>query len=168
VSSGLKPPCMQIIFSSMSAKTGKQLKASVNAFHNLMLYLLLPVFSKKKKKSQKYKEKIKEIFNNFWKIYIRHKTHKFCWLRNTHDFLSKGKSSQGIWFYKPKANKLSLSFVFLCPRNHPKISNLTREGNHHIQRVSINRNIDHECHLGKNEFMVLKARTTNFDGSFQF
>lgn len=42
VSSGLSPPCMQMIFSSMSPTTGRQLKQSVNAFQSLMLYLLLP------------------------------------------------------------------------------------------------------------------------------
>ena len=31
------------IFSSMMAAMGKQLKQSVNVFHSLMLYLLLPV-----------------------------------------------------------------------------------------------------------------------------
>lgn len=43
VSSGESPPCMQKIFSSMTAATGKQLKQSVNVFHSLMLYRLLPV-----------------------------------------------------------------------------------------------------------------------------
>lgn len=36
------PPWQQNIFSSNMAATGKQLKQSVNVFHNLMLYLLLP------------------------------------------------------------------------------------------------------------------------------
>jgi len=40
--SGLKPPWQQNIFSSMIAAIGKQLKQSVNVFHNFMLYLLLP------------------------------------------------------------------------------------------------------------------------------
>lgn len=40
--SGERPPCMQKIFSSMMAATGKQLKQSVNVFHNLILYRLLP------------------------------------------------------------------------------------------------------------------------------
>jgi hypothetical protein len=40
--SGESPPCMQKIFSSMMAATGKQLKQSVNVFHILMLYRRLP------------------------------------------------------------------------------------------------------------------------------
>lgn len=40
--SGLKPPCIVNIFSSMMAAMGKQLKQSVNVFHSLMLYLRLP------------------------------------------------------------------------------------------------------------------------------
>jgi hypothetical protein len=39
--SGLNPPCMVKIFSSMMAAIGKQLKQSVNVFHSLMLYLRL-------------------------------------------------------------------------------------------------------------------------------
>ena len=39
--SGLKPPCMVKIFSSMIAAMGRQLKQSVNVFHSLMLYLRL-------------------------------------------------------------------------------------------------------------------------------
>ena len=41
-SSGDSPPCMQNIFSSTIAATGKQLKQSVKVFHSLILYLLLP------------------------------------------------------------------------------------------------------------------------------
>lgn len=41
--SGDRPPCIQKIRSSMMAAIGKQLKQSVNVFHNLMEYLLLPV-----------------------------------------------------------------------------------------------------------------------------
>lgn len=36
--SGLKPPCMVKIFSSMMAAMGRQLKQSVKVFHSLMLY----------------------------------------------------------------------------------------------------------------------------------
>ena len=43
-SSGDSPPCMQNIFSSTIAATGKQLKQSVKVFHSLILYLLLPTF----------------------------------------------------------------------------------------------------------------------------
>ena len=39
--SGLRPPCIVKIFSSMIAAIGKQLKQSVKVFHSLMLYLLL-------------------------------------------------------------------------------------------------------------------------------
>ena len=35
--SGLRPPCMVKIFSSMMAAMGRQLKQSVNVFHSLML-----------------------------------------------------------------------------------------------------------------------------------
>lgn len=41
--SGLKPPWQQKIFSSIIAAIGRQLKQSVNVFHNLILYLRLPV-----------------------------------------------------------------------------------------------------------------------------
>ena len=41
-SSGLSPPCIQNIFSSTMAATGKQLKQSVNVFQSLMLYRRLP------------------------------------------------------------------------------------------------------------------------------
>ena len=40
--SGDNPPCMVNIFSSMIAAIGRQLKQSVNVFHNLILYLRLP------------------------------------------------------------------------------------------------------------------------------
>lgn len=36
--SGLRPPCIVKIFSSMIAAMGRQLKQSVNVFHSLMLY----------------------------------------------------------------------------------------------------------------------------------
>ncbi len=36
--SGLRPPCMVKIFSSIMAAMGRQLKQSVNVFHSLMLY----------------------------------------------------------------------------------------------------------------------------------
>lgn len=39
--SGLNPPCIVKIFSSMMAAMGKQLKQSVNVFHSLILYLRL-------------------------------------------------------------------------------------------------------------------------------
>lgn len=39
--SGERPPCMQRIFSSIRAATGRQLKQSVNIFHNRTLNLLL-------------------------------------------------------------------------------------------------------------------------------
>jgi hypothetical protein len=38
----LSPPWQQKIFSSTMAAMGRQLKQSVNVFHSLMLYLLLP------------------------------------------------------------------------------------------------------------------------------
>ena len=41
-SSGDSPPCIQKIFSSTIAATGRQLKQSVNVFQSLMLYRLLP------------------------------------------------------------------------------------------------------------------------------
>ena len=44
---------MQKIFSSTIAATGKQLKQSVNVFHNLMLYLLLPASAKREKERKK-------------------------------------------------------------------------------------------------------------------
>ena len=34
--SGERPPCMQMIFSSTTADTGRQLKQSVNVFHSLI------------------------------------------------------------------------------------------------------------------------------------
>ena len=40
--SGLNPPCIVKIFSSIIAAIGKQLKQSVNVFHSLILYLRLP------------------------------------------------------------------------------------------------------------------------------
>lgn len=43
--SGLNPPCIVKIFSSMMAAIGRQLKQSVNVFHNLMLYRRLPAWS---------------------------------------------------------------------------------------------------------------------------
>lgn len=41
--SGLRPPCIVKIFSSMIAAIGRQLKQSVKVFHSLMLYRRLPV-----------------------------------------------------------------------------------------------------------------------------
>jgi hypothetical protein len=40
--SGDNPPCIVKIFSSMIAAMGRQLKQSVNVFHNLILYRRLP------------------------------------------------------------------------------------------------------------------------------
>lgn len=42
------PPWQQNIFSSTIAAIGKQLKQSVNVFHSLMLYLLLPTIKRLK------------------------------------------------------------------------------------------------------------------------
>ena len=39
--SGLNPPCIQNIFSSMRAATGMQLNKSMKAFHSITLYRLL-------------------------------------------------------------------------------------------------------------------------------
>lgn len=41
--SGLSPPCMVKIFSSIMAAMGRQLKQSVKVFHSLILYRRLPV-----------------------------------------------------------------------------------------------------------------------------
>ena len=60
VSSGESPPCMHNIFSSIRAATGRQLNASVNVFHNLIEYRLLPII----------------IYFEF--DYIRHRIHRFC------------------------------------------------------------------------------------------
>ena len=45
--SGLSPPWQQKIFSSTMAAMGRQLKQSVNVFHNLILNLRLPEIKKK-------------------------------------------------------------------------------------------------------------------------
>src|SRR5271169_5699035 len=39
--SGLNPPCIQNIFSSMTAATGMQLNKSVKVFHSFLLYRVL-------------------------------------------------------------------------------------------------------------------------------
>ena len=41
--SGDSPPCIHKILSSINAATGRQLKQSMKVFHNLMLYLFLPI-----------------------------------------------------------------------------------------------------------------------------
>ena len=41
LSSGERPPCMHMIFSSTMAATGRQLKQSMKVFQSLMLYLRL-------------------------------------------------------------------------------------------------------------------------------
>ena len=48
VKSGDSPPCMQIIFSSTMAETGRQFKVSANVFQSLMLYLRLPLAIERK------------------------------------------------------------------------------------------------------------------------
>ena len=53
-SSGLNPPCMQRIFSSTIAETGKQLKQSVKVFHSFILYLLLPTVLNYMKRDRRY------------------------------------------------------------------------------------------------------------------
>lgn len=62
--SGDSPPWQQNIFSSMIAAMGKQLKQSVNIFHNFILYRRLP----KKQKVVLYYNNIfllwKSIFND--------------------------------------------------------------------------------------------------------
>jgi len=47
VSSGPIPPCMQKILSSIKAASGRQLNTSVNSFHTLSEYFLLPSITKK-------------------------------------------------------------------------------------------------------------------------
>lgn len=54
--SGLRPPCIVKIFSSMIAAIGRQLKQSVNVFHSLMLYRRLPV---KREESYEAKGKLR-------------------------------------------------------------------------------------------------------------
>jgi len=54
-SSGERPPCMQKIFSSTMAATGRQLKQSMNVFHSLMLYLctILVLFVQRRERERR-------------------------------------------------------------------------------------------------------------------
>lgn len=66
--SGLSPPCIVKIFSSMIAAIGKQLKQSVKVFHNLMLYLRLPgkkQVDKRRKDTSREKERSYIITRTF-------------------------------------------------------------------------------------------------------
>lgn len=60
--SGLSPPWQQNIFSSIIAAMGRQLKQSVNVFHNLILYLRLHS-SKNPAKEGSDKMKLKAVQN---------------------------------------------------------------------------------------------------------
>lgn len=55
--SGLRPPCIVKIFSSMMAAIGRQLKQSVNVFHNLMLYRRLPAKQTVKPSTEKIRRR---------------------------------------------------------------------------------------------------------------
>lgn len=65
--SGLRPPCIVNIFSSMIAAIGKQLKQSVNVFHSLMLYRRLPMV-----------RCVSDTATQSVVTHIRHRTRKFC------------------------------------------------------------------------------------------
>lgn len=67
--SGLKPPWQQNIFSSIIAAIGKQLKQSVNVFHNLILYRRL---HSSKKPSCHGKCRTKQIIEIFFFCAIVH------------------------------------------------------------------------------------------------
>ena len=65
--SGLSPPCIVNIFSSMMAAIGRQLKQSVNVFHSLILYRRLPASPIS---TQREREKNQQT------THTRHKSHK--------------------------------------------------------------------------------------------
>ena len=44
---------------------------------------------------------------------------------------------------------MSLNFICLYQRSHPKIDNLSQVENHHTQIILINHSINHVCHLFK-------------------
>ena len=100
--SGLSPPWQQKIFSSTIAAMGRQLKQSVNVFHSLILYLLLP----------EYHWLIRDQWYSCWS-YIHHKIRRFCWWKHTRGFLATGRSSQDTWSCKPAADRWSPDSVYL-------------------------------------------------------
>ena len=78
VFTGESPPCMQKIFSSMSAATGRQLKQSVKVFQILMLYRRLPARSASVGQNIIPYPGGPESGREGMGTHIRRRSHKFC------------------------------------------------------------------------------------------
>ncbi len=81
-------------------------------------------------------------------VYIRHKIHKFYWLRSTRGFLSGEKSFWGTWSCRPEEDKWFRVSICLCQRNRRERGNCFRVGICHDRRAWVNRGTGHECRLG--------------------
>jgi len=123
-SSGERPPCMQIIRSSIRAHAGMQLKQSTKAFQILVLYRALP----------KWLEK-----------YIIRRSHRCGWLRPIRGCLWGYGLSKGAVSLRRIAGRLFQCPAFLCPHNLPRTDSKTLEASHHTRKVWAYRSIAHGC-----------------------
>ena len=174
--SGLRPPCMQKILSSIIAETGRQLKTSENTFQSLILYLLLPLANSLGVVragfdglcSHKFKLNSKSSLSFFFILppgdlkkiaYIHHRIHRVCWWMSIRGFLWGGRSFLGTWPCKQRGGRWSPSFIFLCQHNLQGRDNLTQVGNLRIQKLWADHNIAHGYHLEKVSIKKQKCLT---------
>lgn len=81
-------------------------------------------------------------------VYIRHKIHKFYWLRSTRGFLSGEKSFWGTWSCRQEEDKSFRVSIYPCLRNRQERGNCFQVGICHDRRAWANRGTVHECRLG--------------------
>lgn len=114
--SGLIPPCMQSIFSSMTAATGIVLKVSMKCFHSFSENFRLPVLLS---------------------YYTRHRSHRACLSQLIRDFLEGGRNSRDIWSY---SKRVMLLFRLIASRdrhNPQERDNFSQVESLHNRRSSI-------------------------------
>lgn len=136
VSSGESPPCMQRIFSSMRAATGRQLKQSVKVFQSLIEYRLLP-----DDKFISFTFIIKAIDSVDGCAFVVAPEQKKVF--RILDFIRQQQTDgfQTLFSYSMKNSK------YLYQRNLPRISNYFLVGIHHIRTILKDQNTIHEHHL---------------------
>ena len=136
--SGLSPPCIVKIFSSIIAAIGRQLKQSVNVFHNLMLYRRLP-------KRNRLVRMLPDVTEK--QAYIRHRSHKFCWCLHIRGYRGGWKSFQDIWSYMRAIGIWSPTTAFHDLHNHRGKDSLPPVENLHTQITVIDHNTAHVYRL---------------------
>ena len=121
-SSGLIPPCIHSIFSSMTAATGIVLKVSMKCFHSFSENFRLPVLLS---------------------YYTRRRSHRACLSRLIRGFLEGGRNLKGIWFCSKKAVLLFRLIASRDRHSHQGRDNFSMVGTLHNRKSLANPEIAH-------------------------